>query len=1062
MKKLITTLLLVLTVSFCIASLASCDGKVTVKFSANGGAFDGGKNEISVQVDKNSILSEPEDNPTKDGYYFAGWSKKEDTRDLWNFEKDKVTANMTLYASWSKDPVAVGKDSYVVNIKTQGGMPMEGISVYIWSRVDGELDDIVDYKATDANGSASFTLEAGGDYVAKIDSSVPDGYDAKSYYPLISNLNITLTSSLLPSDYVPDGTMKLGDVMYDFTVTLADGKNTKFTLSEALKEKDAVVINFWYDGCSWCETEFPILNKVYLEQGGDADGNGKYSDDIAFIALSDRDNLLAVQNYKNSFGLGIDMAPDLGGVITGSFNVTGWPTTVVIDRYGVITLIEAGALPSERPWQIMFDHFRGDDYKQQLIPNMNAITPVQKPSDYGFEMPPSEELGNVFEKNDLNFSYSNEKNNEYSWPFIIDEYKGEAVIRPSNKNIVGSYAQLFTTVTLNAGDVVAFDYFSSTELNADRLYVLVNKQDIYSISGIADKWQTCYAYVAEEAGTYELAFCYIKDGSTDEGDDTVYMKDLRIVTEADIDSPSYIYRDAATNPDEYNVYQDYVEIFLGRDGYYHVGSEYGPLLLADLMGYTLFNSEDYAYNMCIGKSYEKGLTMYASYASNSEITGVVPVTPELKGLLKQLVDDYGYETSGDIHDENEWLLLCIYYDAYGTGGAQLADPIKGLATFSAYDTILGGTAPGANVPVEQSFPNAVTYNRVIMPRGLLFAFTPTVSGVYKVTSHTDQEVNAWIFRSENVEDRSEWLVYDNVTREIEAGDNNCYMMAYLNAGETYYIDIAYYDVYATGTIRFRVDRVGDEGYHRFSLASPGFFTYIESTTNVINKIIAGGIKVEFYDNEDNGLWHEYRDDGRLGAILYADFTKTTNIFSSNPIYNGGNSNIPDLISAHAFDFRRTEDDQYILNFIEKHYKNGTVGKTKAEAVELAKAELREMWGETYEGYNESYKIDEVCEMFIAGNERYHGTGEDLTDEIRGYLTRIIKVGSTVKVVNKAGNGYDTVTIKEGDPMIGCIAVDARLAEILQQLMDKYTFAGVENSWIKLCYYRQYFCEATPK
>jgi hypothetical protein len=31
-------------------------------------------------------------------------------------------------------------------------------------------------------------------------------------------------------------------------------------------------------------------------------------------------------------------------------------------------------------------------------------------------------------------------------------------------------------------------------------------------------------------------------------------------------------------------------------------------------------------------------------------------------------------------------------------------------------------------------------------------------------------------------------------------------------------------------------------------------------------------------------------------------------------------------------------------------------------------------------------------------------------------------------------------------------VDARLAELLQMLMDKYTFAGVENSWTKLCYY----------
>ena len=38
---------------------------------------------------------------------------------------------------------------------------------------------------------------------------------------------------------------------------------------------------------------------------------------------------------------------------------------------------------------------------------------------------------------------------------------------------------------------------------------------------------------------------------------------------------------------------------------------------------------------------------------------------------------------------------------------------------------------------------------------------------------------------------------------------------------------------------------------------------------------------------------------------------------------------------------------------------------------------------------------------------------------------------------------------------GCVPVDARLAELLQTLMDKYTFAGVDDSWAKLCYYYQH-------
>ena len=30
--------------------------------------------------------------------------------------------------------------------------------------------------------------------------------------------------------------------------------------------------------------------------------------------------------------------------------------------------------------------------------------------------------------------------------------------------------------------------------------------------------------------------------------------------------------------------------------------------------------------------------------------------------------------------------------------------------------------------------------------------------------------------------------------------------------------------------------------------------------------------------------------------------------------------------------------------------------------------------------------------------------------------------------------------------------DAKLAELLLMLMDKFTFEGVENSWTKVCYY----------
>ena len=123
-----------------------------------------------------------------------------------------------------------------------------------------------------------------------------------------------------------------------------------------------------------------------------------------------------------------------------------------------------------------------------------------------------------------------------------------------------------------------------------------------------------------------------------------------------------------------------------------------------------------------------------------------------------------------------------------------------------------------------------------------------------------------------------------------------------------------------------------------------------------------------------------------------------------------------MIDLGGFDFSKTEEDLYILGILEAQ--EGDPQKT----IDYLKA----LWGEDYDGYAEIYQVDDV----LAG--KYHGTGEDYTEEMRTYLKKMITSG--------------------GKEIQGCVAVDQRLAELLQKLMDKYTFEGVDNAWIKLCYY----------
>ena len=93
--------------------------------------------------------------------------------------------------------------------------------------------------------------------------------------------------------------------------------------------------------------------------------------------------------------------------------------------------------------------------------------------------------------------------------------------------------------------------------------------------------------------------------------------------------------------------------------------------------------------------------------------------------------------------------------------------------------------------------------------------------------------------------------------------------------------------------------------------------------------------------------------------------------------------------------------------------------------EATDAYLRELWGADYDAYAEVYRLKDV----YAG--KFHGEGEDLTEELKSYIAKIEKAPVERK---------------------GCVAVDERLAEILQHLMDKFTFKGVEQSWLKVCYY----------
>ena len=876
---------------------------------------------------------------------------------------------------------------YHVTIQTQGGMAMSGIGVYIYTGAD--RSNMVDFGQTDENGQISFELPQRQDYCVVL-SGVSQGYAPEESYSFNGNAAlITLSSSLITGESM-GSSLKAGDVMYDFTVTTPDG--TKLTLSELLKEKKLVLLNFWYVGCSWCVEEFPYMQQAYEQ----------YSDDVAIIALNPTDSDSAISLFQSQYGLTFPMA-SCPIAWTQSFGIQGYPTSVMIDRYGVICLVEEGAITSLRPFTHAFEHFTAEPYQQGIYGNLGELVSNVKPT---FSMPSSEEVSSVLDGGKLNVTYRPEtdpQDAEYAWPFIITEKNGDACIKASNQGIEASYAIMYADVYLEAGQAVGLDYLSSTEKGCDILYVIVNDEPVYQISGVDqnESWKTCYPWVAQEAGIYEIALCYLKDGDTDQGDDTVYLKNLRIVDASQIDAPTYIPQYAAVENNDGSF--SYISIvFNEADGYYHVGSANGPLLLADLMNYTQFSEEKTVWDMVYegiatldGKNFYDDMVSYFSYASNSALSGACTVNKELAAWLKIVVDNVGFDGT-----EYEWLKFCKYYQAYGTS-QQLADPIKGLAHFSAYEAKLG-----KNIETNQFY-----YDRPIMPRGLMAKFTAPKAGVYRITSRSESlhGVEGWIFGANR---NDPYYTYEHDERRDDDG-LNVSMLYYLAAGESCYIDIAFWDIYEVGTIYYDIEYVGAT-YDLLRLASPSYYTYdSDATGDTMYEIVAGGINVvlgpDGYYYQDLGK--DANGNQKYGSLLYADFTGTTGVFS-HAIATVGQ--VQGMIDMGGFDFSKTENDLYVISILEKYNYD----------VAAADAYLRNYWGEDYEQNAQEYMLADVYEG------KYHGRGQDYTAEMRSYLSKMITSGSTA----------------------GCVAVDQRLAELLQLLMDKYTFAGVDHSWTKLCYY----------
>ena len=248
---------------------------------------------------------------------------------------------------------------YTIQVKTSGGMILEDAMISVYA--DESMQDLVWKGEADREGTVSFRAPSSDGCVAVVEPA-SNGFVCDEFYPIVAGENVITVETVIREDVrLNEINYSLGDVVCDFTVIAYDG--TEYKISELLEEKKAVVLNFWFMNCGPCRMEFPYLQQAYEE----------YSDTVEVLALNPLDGTdERISEYAEQLGLTFPMSA-CSPEWESSMKLTAYPTTVVIDRYGTVSMIHTGSITEKETFTAIFDYFTDDDYVQTTVRNLSDI-----------------------------------------------------------------------------------------------------------------------------------------------------------------------------------------------------------------------------------------------------------------------------------------------------------------------------------------------------------------------------------------------------------------------------------------------------------------------------------------------------------------------------------------------------------------------------------------------------------------------------------------------------------------------------------------------------------------
>jgi peroxiredoxin len=132
----------------------------------------------------------------------------------------------------------------------------------------------------------------------------------------------------------PGGAPRVGAIAPDFSLSRLDQQPLRLGQFRG----KAVLLNFWATWCGPCSAEMPNIEQVY---------QGLSHDDVAILAVNQEEFADQVRGYADLYHLHFPILLDGHAVVGNLYRVQALPTTVFVDRSGVIREIHVGGPMSQ-------------------------------------------------------------------------------------------------------------------------------------------------------------------------------------------------------------------------------------------------------------------------------------------------------------------------------------------------------------------------------------------------------------------------------------------------------------------------------------------------------------------------------------------------------------------------------------------------------------------------------------------------------------------------------------------------------------------------------------------